>query len=257
MPKIKDTETDKQIHDGRREKLRQRFLRDGLQSFNETEVIEYALGFIINRTDTNPTAHRLINAFGSLSSVIDTHPDKVSAVSGIGPKCAVFLSFLKQFVTYYQNCAKNSRNTIIKTPEDAIGHLSAVMRTHTNEVFVMLALNAKGKIILEQTVSSKAIDRVELDVREIVDTASRVKCVSLIIAHNHLENDPHPSRDDVRLTRSLVNILTPMGIDLIDHIIFCRDGKSFSFCRGRLMDAFKREHTRFSLCDDYTDYIEL
>ena len=67
MAKIKDLETDKQIHHGRREKLRALFLKYGLESFNEVQVIEFALGLSIPRIDTNPAAHRLINKFGSLN----------------------------------------------------------------------------------------------------------------------------------------------------------------------------------------------
>jgi DNA repair protein RadC len=253
MAKIKDPQTDKNIHDGRREKLRQRFLRDGLQTFNETEVIEYALGLTIKRQDTNPTAHRLFAAFGSLAGVIDAHPDKLKAVAGIGDECAIFLNFLQQFVTYYQRCAKG-KGVRIKSPEDAIKHLAAVMATYTSEVFVLLLLDTKNQIISEQTVTSNSLDKVELNLRELVDTAFRVKCHSIIIAHNHLNDDPNPSPADVVLTRTLLNVLTPLNIHLIDHIVFA-GCENFSFARSHTLDAFRREHKSFSAGDDYKDYL--
>lgn len=253
MPKIKDEAVDKQIHHGRREKLRKSFLDFGLVSFNETQVLEYVLGLAIPRLDTNPTAHRLINTFGSLNGVIDAHPDKLRKVAGIGEQAAIFLNFLKQFVTYYQKSARD-RGTKINTPGQAIEYLREVMQTYSTEQFVLLCLDKSGAIILEQTTTSGDLDKVDLNLRQIVDTALRVKTASIIVAHNHLGESASPSDADILLTRWLVNIFAPLSIQLVDHIIFAGSNAVYSFNAHKLLDIFKREHKSFALSRDYEEY---
>ena len=253
MAKIVDKEIDMQIHAGRREKLRQLFLKYGLQSFNETQILEYALGLCIPRIDTNPTAHRLINTFGSLHGVIDAHPDKLREVAGIGESAAIFLNFLKQFITYYQNSIKDTKIKI-KKPSEAINHLREVMKTYSTEQFVLICLDKSGAIILEQTTTTGDLDKVEINLREIVDIVLRVKTASVLIAHNHLDNDVTPSSADILLTRYLVNIFIPLGVDVMDHIVFGSEGASYSFHEQKVLDIFKREHKSFAINKDYEEY---
>jgi len=253
MPKIKDEAVDKQIHHGRREKLRKSFLDFGLVSFNETQVLEYALGLAIPRLDTNPTAHRLINTFGSLTGVIEAHPDKLREVSGIGEQAAIFLNFLKQFVTYYQRKARDT-NAKITTPAKAIEYLREVMKTYSTEQFVLLCLDKSGAIILEQTTTSGDLDKVDINLRQIVDIALRVKTASVIVAHNHLGENASPSDADIMLTRWLVNIFTPLSIKVIDHIIFAATGLVYSFHEHKLLEIFKREYKSFATSRDFEEY---
>jgi len=253
MAKIKDEVIEAQIHHGRRENLRTLFLGQGLAAFNQTQVLEYALGLCIPRIDTNPTAHRLINRFGSLSGVVGAHPDKLKEVAGIGENAAIFLNFLKQFVTYYQNSVKDTKIKI-KKPSEAIGYLREVMKTYSTEQFVLLCLDKSGGIIMEQTTTSGDINKVEINLREIVDIVLRVKSASVLIAHNHLNNDVTPSSADIMLTRYMVNILLPLGIDVMDHIVFGSDDDSYSFHDQKILDIFKREHKSFAINKDYEDY---
>lgn len=60
-------DADKNIHSGHRQRLKNRFLADGLRSFNEINTLELLLFYAVPRKDTNPIAHRLLDRFGSLS----------------------------------------------------------------------------------------------------------------------------------------------------------------------------------------------
>lgn len=253
MPKIKDEAVDKQIHHGRREKLRKSFLDFGLVSFNETQVLEYALGLAIPRLDTNPTAHRLINTFGSLAGVIDAHPDKLREVAGIGEQAAIFLNFLKQFVTYYQRVSRDARAKI-NSPARAIEYLRDEMKTFTTEQFVLLCLDKSGGILTKQDMTSDDLDKVDLNLRKIVDIVLRVKTASVIVAHNHLGESASPSDADIMLTRWLVNIFTPLSIQVIDHLVFAAGGAVYSFHDHKLLDIFKREHKSFAVSRDFEEY---
>lgn len=243
MAKVKDVAVDAQIHHGRREKLRQLFNTHGLSAFNETQVLEYALGIAIPRIDTNPTAHRLMNAFGSLDGVIGAHPDKLSKVDGVGTQAAHFLHFLKQFVTYYLKTEKTTKK--IKTSLAAIEHLRDVMKTYSVEEFVVLAMDKDDNLLLQQQISG-SLNRVNINLRDIVDVVLRVKSASVIIAHNHACENVNPSAADIHLTRAIVNLLTPLEIDLMDHLIFCKTDAVYSFQKSGILNILKDEQRKFA-----------
>lgn len=252
MPKIKDSVTDNKIHHGRREKLRDSFQKYGLHTFNETQVLEFALGMVVPRLDTNPTAHRLMDMFGSLDGVINSHPDKLKLVPGVGEQTAYFLSFLKEFVTYYMAVSKSDEK--IKTPADASRNLREVMKTFSCENFVMLCLDKSGAVLNKQTIKG-SIDKVDINLRDITDTLFRVNSASVVLAHNHLDGLVTPSDADLHLTRTLINILAPLGVNVLDHIIFAGDNE-YSFARSGVLDVFKREHKAFRYSKDYEDILE-
>jgi DNA repair protein RadC len=86
--------SDDNLHVGHRERLRKRFLEEGLDIFEDHQILELLLFHVIPRGDTNPIAHRLIKRFGSLSAVLEADPKDVASVEGIGEKAAAFLSMI-------------------------------------------------------------------------------------------------------------------------------------------------------------------
>ena len=248
MAKVKDPKVDAQIHHGRREKLRESFEKHGLHTFNETQVIEYALGFCIPRVDTNPTAHRLMNAFGSLSNVVDAHPSKLKNVEGIGHNAAYFLSFLRQFVTFYM--ARKPATKKIQSNADAIEYLREVMKTYATEQFVLIALDKGGNILHEDQVKG-TLSRVNIELRDVVDMILRTRATAVVLAHNHPDDSASPSDCDIMFTRCIVNMLTPLNIQLIDHLIFSKTDDVFSFRDQNYLELFAREHKKYFRSKDY------
>ena len=104
------------IHDGHRQRMKDRFQKEGLDHFDEHQVLELLLFYCIPRMDTNPIAHALIDRFGSLAQVLEAPVEELEKVPGIGHNAAVFLSLVMAAGRYYQvNCA--SRNVILTTVE--------------------------------------------------------------------------------------------------------------------------------------------
>jgi len=93
MPKIK------QIHDGHRSRMRERFMRDGLDNYRPHEVIEQLLFGVVRRANTNPLGHVLIDRFGSVDGVLNASYDELIEVDGIGPKIAEYIISVKQEMT--------------------------------------------------------------------------------------------------------------------------------------------------------------
>ena len=224
------------IHHGRRKKLRARFLDNGLETFNECEVLEFALGFCIPRVDTNPAAHSLINHFGSLQAVIDAKPTDLEKAYGIGEQSAVFLHFLKQLTSYLTK--QTIVNKKITTPAQAIEFLAPMLRTYTVEQFVVVCLDTAGKVKKVHNITNHELDMVHVNVREIISMVTANKTAQVVLAHNHLNDDPQPSMNDMQLTRRLAITFQNLGIKFLDHIIIAGDN-DYSFHLSGLLDTLK------------------
>lgn len=77
------------LHSGHRQRMRQRFLSTGFDTFAEHEILEVLLYYAIPRIDTNEIAHRLLQHFGSLSAVFDADPQELIKVKGVSENTAV------------------------------------------------------------------------------------------------------------------------------------------------------------------------
>ena len=107
------------IHKGHRERLKQRFLEEGLDNFTDIQVLELLLFFAIPVKDTNPLAHALLAHFGSLSQVLEADVEELKKVPGIKDHAATLLALVTDLCRYYQvNCGQQ---TEILTTLDACG----------------------------------------------------------------------------------------------------------------------------------------
>lgn len=109
--------------------------------------------------------------------------------------------------------------TVVKTPDDAAHvlepHLSGLDREH----FVTLLLNTKNGVLAVETVSVGTLNSSSVHPRELFKVAVAHSAAAVIVAHNHPSGDPTPSRQDIDLTKRLVQAGELMGVPVLDHII--------------------------------------
>ena len=108
--------------------------------------------------------------------------------------------------------------TLLCTPE-AVERFLEDLKALAQEVFVVIGLNAKNKVIRRHLVSLGTVSSALVHPREcfrplIMDGAS-----ALILAHNHPSGDPTPSSEDIKVTRQLISAGEVIGIKVLDHVI--------------------------------------
>ena len=96
-------------HSGHRDRLRERFMTNGLAGFAPHEVLELLLFYAIPRRDTNALAHALIDRFGSFDRVLEAPAEELMQVPGIGRHCAVLLNTVFACFRYYNQSKQRSR----------------------------------------------------------------------------------------------------------------------------------------------------
>ena len=111
--------------------------------------------------------------------------------------------------------------SIIRCPEDASLIGKGFMRIHENpeEYMYMICMNTKNRIIGVFEVSHGNVNSSIVGVREIFQKALLANAVSIILMHNHPSGDPTPSREDINVTRRIVDAGKLLGVDVLDHII--------------------------------------
>ena len=210
------------MHTGHRQRLKQQFLKNGLDGFTDFQVLELLLFYCIPRVDTNPLAHRLIEHFGSLDQVLDANPEELMRVEGIGEHAATFLSLMTAASRYYQ--IKRSENTKILTTVEACGqYLLPFFHGRTNETVFLLCLDAKCKVLQCKELGEGSVNFASVPIRRIVETALMSKAVSVVLAHNHPSGLALPSADDILSTQRTAAALAAVEITLVDHIIVADD----------------------------------
>ncbi len=205
------------VHSGHRERVRNKFLQNGLDNFEKHEILEFLLFYCVPIKNTSILAHRLIDSFGSLSAVFDAPYDALIDF-GLTQTQATFLKLVPDISRVYIDDKHNSADKVVDY--DTVGDtiLRKFIGRETENVLLML-LDAKGKEVFCGIVSKGSINNTDIPVRKIVDFALRYNAKSAIIAHNHPSGVALPSVDDLRATANIKNALNLIGVRLLDHYI--------------------------------------
>jgi DNA repair protein RadC len=227
------------LHRGHRERLRERFIREGLDNFEDHQVLELILFQAIPQRDTNPVAHRLMQRFGSLSAVLEADPKDLAAVNGVGPNAAIFISLIPQITRrYFSDRIRHTRKPL-NTSEAAAEYLVPLMAGRSEEVFYVICLDSQLRVLYPGLISEGTVKDALVHPRHVVEAAIRHKAASVILAHNHPAGTVRPSNHDHAITKRLVHALGAIQIQVVDHIIVAGE-QTYSFQREGTLPVYER-----------------
>ena len=206
------------VHDGHRQRLKARFLEEGLDHFSEIQALELALFYSISRKDTNPIAHELLDHFGSLSQVLEAPIEELKKVPGVGENTALYLHMITELGRFYM-VNRNTRVTVLSTLEQCAEYLLPFFFGRRLETVFLLCLDAKCKLLCCKEVGEGSVNSAGISVRKIVETALGANATSVVLAHNHPSGLAVPSAEDIQTTRRIAMALSAVEITLADHIV--------------------------------------
>ena len=220
-------------HSGHRDRLRNKYLENGLESLEQHEILEMLLFYAIPRRNTNDIAHSLINNFGSLAAVLDA-PYEALVQNGLSGASATFIKVLPDLCRIYYDCRYNSKNKIID-----VNNVIDVMRQkfigRTEEHVILLLTDAKFREKYTGVISKGNFNTVDINISKIISLCTAHNAVFAIIAHNHPSGNAMPSKNDLKVTKNLYNALKCINVKLIDHVIIA-DNDALSFVESGIMD---------------------
>lgn len=210
------------IHDGHRQRLKNRFREEGLDHFEEHQVLELILYYTIPRRDTNPIAHELLKRFGSLAQVLEARPEELAKVPGMGDSAATFLSLITAVGRYYL-VNRTMQETILPSIEKCGQYLVPFFHGRRNEMVYILCLDAKCKVLCCKEMGEGSVNSAGVPIRRIVETALGANATSVVLAHNHPSGFALPSGEDIQTTKRVAMALDVVEIQLVDHIVVADD----------------------------------
>lgn len=210
------------LHDGHRQRKKEQFLQHGLDVFADHEALELLLFYAIPRQDVNPTAHLLLEHFGSLEAVLAASTEELEQVPGVGRSAAALIQLVPQLVRRAK--ASSAANTKVLDTTERIGAFfldQYVAQDH--EVVYLLCLDAKGRMLSCHTIGDGDIASAQMQLRSVVEIALRSNAVLAALAHNHPSGVAFPSQADRIATSQIQSALSTIGVTLVDHIVVADD----------------------------------
>ena len=229
-------------HEGHREKLRQRFIREnGFEHFEDHQILELLLFYANPRGDTNPTAHALLNEFGSLKGVLEARPEMLMTVNGVGERAATLISMVVPLTRVWHRCAMTTPERIGNSRE-AEKYCLSILAGHRTERFYVISLNAKCAVLGRRKISDGSLSEVSAYPRMVMETALNYNAHSVLLCHNHPGGTCAPSPEDIASTIQLQQLLNGVGIMLLDHIIVANDSTYSMIQHGDIDYRVRNKH---------------
>lgn len=200
------------------ERPRERLLKEGASALSNQELIAIILGTGTKQESVIQLSQRLLHHFQGLRLLKDATIDELKMIKGIGSTKAIQLRAAIELGSRIHKL-KNEDRIIIRSPEDVSNYVMEDMRFLTQEHFVCLYLNTKNHVMQKKTIFIGSLNASIVHPREVYKEAFRHSAASIICAHNHPSGDPSPSREDIEVTKRLVECGKVIGIELLDHII--------------------------------------
>ena len=210
------------IHDGHRSRMKQEFLQGGLTHFSEPRALELLLFYSRMQGDVNPTAHALLDAFGSLAGVLDADPQELMSVPGVGENTAVLLKLIPALAAKYL-ASRTSAETIIRNSGDLRDLFAPYFFGARNELSFLACFDSKLKLLGVRKISEGGPNETNIGPRQIATAALSYNASAVVVAHNPLSGLASRTADDNSTTRYLFQVLRGLGIVLYDHVILADD----------------------------------
>jgi len=208
---------------GHRERLRARFREKGAASLADYELLEMAIFRAVPRADTKPIAKALLDKFGTLAEVLAAPRGRLKEVDGVGDR---IIDELKVIRAFSERTAAEAvrRRTVLSSWSALLDYCRTAMAYEEREQFRILFLDKKNQLLADEVQQTGTVDHTPVYPREVIRRALELSATAIILVHNHPSGDPTPSRADIEMTKTIVDVAKPLGIAVHDHLIIGREG---------------------------------
>jgi DNA repair protein RadC len=206
---------------------REKLLRLGAQSLGDNELIALVLGHGTRSRGALSVANALLAAHGGLHGLLRATGDDLEGVEGIGrARAAQVLAALelgRRTLTHEPTVRLQIRHAT-----EAAAYLMPRFGARNVEQFGIVLLDTTHRVLRTSVLAIGTLNSTIVEPRDVFRGAAAGSAAAIVVFHNHPSGDPHPSQDDVELTRRLVAAGVLMGIDVMDHLIL-GDTRYYSF----------------------------
>jgi DNA repair protein RadC len=215
------------------ERPRERLYWNGADALADAELLALQLGTGARGRSAVDVAREVLATYGSLSDLAGREASELARVPGIGRAKAARLAATFELSRRLRARVPASRVTL-SGPAQVYAAYGPLMEDLRREVFRIALLDAQNGLLRDLVVSEGTLSATLVQPREVFRPAILEAAASIILLHNHPSGDPTPSREDVRLTRQLVECSHLLEIRINDHLIVGR-GTYVSFAEKGIL----------------------
>ena len=202
---------------------RERLGSVGPAGLSLVELLSLLLGNGTTRISAQQRAEALLRRFGSLDELARAPDAELLRIAGMGhAKLAALRAAFE--LAARSGRARLRQGVHVRSPQQVYGHFRPRLGQLRQEVFYVLLLDSRNRLMREVEVSRGSLNRSLVHPREVYSPALREAAAAIIVAHNHPSGDPEPSAEDRSVTRRLQRAGEILGIPLLDHVVLGRAG---------------------------------
>ncbi len=202
--------------------MRERVLQAGYDDFADHEILEMFLYATNARGDTNETAHRLIEHFGSFGAVMEADVEELTEVSGVGRQSAFQISLGMELV---RRCARS--RTVKATSYTSVRQIAEYIWNYLfgldHERLYLMLFDNRMELISHVRLSDGTVNSTAVPKRELMEIVLRKHASSVVLAHNHPHGEAQASEEDIRVTTEIAELLRMIGVTLREHLVITDD----------------------------------
>jgi DNA repair protein RadC len=203
------------------ERPRERMYYNGADALADAELLALQLGSGRRGRTAVEVAREMLAAYGSLSGVASREISELARLPGVGrAKAARLVSAFE--LTRRLRARTPGTRTALGSPAEVHAAFGPLMEDLPREVFRVALLDAQNGLLRDVVVSEGTLSSSLVHPREVFKPAILEPAASLILLHNHPSGDPTPSREDLRLTRQLVECARLLDLRIHDHVVIGR-----------------------------------
>jgi DNA repair protein RadC len=225
--------------EGHRKRLREKFLKSGLEGFNDYEIIELLLSLGTPRRDCKQPAKEAIKRFHNLRGVLEAPAKELQKIDGIGAHNAFGIKLVQEVAREFLK-SKILEKPFFSSSQEVFDYLYHSMRGLKKEIFKVMYLNSRNQILDTIDLSEGTVNSSSVSPREVIESALKSNAAALILAHNHPSGGITPSSADKKLTRNMVYAGKIMQVSILDHIII-GDNRYYSFAGEGLISEYETD----------------
>ncbi len=194
--------------------------RRGAHTLSDEELLAVLLRTGTHGENALDLAKRILYYAGE-PGILGIHQfsaQRLMRIKGIGKVKAIQISCISELAKRLSK-ATYQEALCFADPGTIARYYMEDLRHEKQELMKLLMLNTKAKLVGETDISKGTVNASLITPRELFIEALQKNAVSIVILHNHPSGDPTPSREDMLMTKRILDAGTLIGIELLDHII--------------------------------------
>ncbi|MEK6823990.1 MAG: DNA repair protein RadC [Nanoarchaeota archaeon] len=195
---------------------RERFLKHGPETLSDAELFAILLRTGTKGENVIDMSNRLIKEYG-LDKLFECSLKELQEIKGIGPSKAMQILTIAE-ITKRCNLSRKQLKKIT-CAKDVFDLFHERLKDEKQENFYVLMLNNKNYIFGEKLITKGILDSAIIHPREIFKPAIKNSASKIILIHNHPSGDPNPSKEDLDITKKLIDVGKQLDIKVLDHVI--------------------------------------